>query len=740
MNSTQLSRRAFLRTTAIVGGGLVVAISLPGCSQTPLTIEPETGGFIPNAFLQLTADGRIIFYCPRDEMGQGISTGLATLIAEELDVDPARIEIEFAGVHPDYNNPGMGVQITGGSNSVKAHYLPLRQVAADTRQRLLLAAASDLGVPVSTLTTDDAHVVSAGERHPYARFIATATKLEAPKDTPLRDPRDFRHIGRDFPRLDGVAKATGTAVYGIDVDLPDMHYAVVRRPPVAGARLVDFDPEPARALPGITDVVAIGSGVAVVAKRYWQARKAAAALNPTWSDEPLAAVDSATVRRDYEAAVAGTSDHEPVDGPDRGDIAAGFAAATTTVEATYWTPYLAHAPLEPMNAVLRIADGKAELWTGTQSVSAARGLVARVAGLDPETIAVHNTYLGGAFGRRGTLTHVTEVAEIAVATGKTVKLLWSREDDIRHGIYRPASLMKIRAALDGDRVAAWDVHRAGGNITPDTLRNSLPGLLPGLGDRMVGWASNLADKATRDWIVDGSSIEGLFEDYDTPNLKVLHTTIDHGVPLTFWRSVGHSYTAFAKESMVDELAVAAGIDPVDLRLANTNGNPRLQNVIRRAGELMRGMQPAPGRHLGFAAHHSFATDVAQIAEVSVENGAIRVHKVTCVIDCGIAVNPDIVRAQMEGGIIFGLTAALYGNLTVAGGTIVESNFNDYPLLRANEAPAIDVVIIDSGTPPTGVGEPGLPPIAPAVANAVFRATGQRLRDLPLSLSKTDRTS
>ena len=738
MNTVNVSRRRFLRASALAGGGLVVGFSLSGCARAPLPIDPDAGGWVPNAFLQLTGDGQVRFYCPRDEMGQGVSTGLATIIAEELDLDPARFDIVFAGVHEDYDNPAMGMQVTGGSTSIKAHYAPLRQVGANTRALLLEAAALDLGVPAAGLRTDDGHVVHDGARHPYARFVATAARLTAPQAAPLKDPADFRWIGADFPRLDATAKATGTAEFGIDVEVPGMHYAAVRRPPVAGARLKSVDTGAVRDMPGVTDVVEIGSGVAVVAERYWQARKAADALQPVWHDAPLARVDSATVRRDYEQALAGGAVSDDVDvgrvsGPSRGDVDAGMATAETVVEATYWAPHLAHAPLEPMNAVLRIGDGEAELWTGTQSVSGARGLVARASGIDAERIRVHNTYLGGAFGRRGTLTHVTEVTEIALATGKPIKLLWSREDDMRHGLYRPASLMTIRAGAAGGRITAWDARRVGGNITPDTIENALPGLFPAIGDRGVRWIAGAADYAMANWFADGSSIEGLFEDYDFEHLNVAHVTVDHGLPLTFWRSVGHSYSAFAKESMIDEIAVALDADPVELRLANTRNSPRLHNVIRIAGERMAAMQPAPGRHLGFAAHHSFATDVAEIAEVSVTDGRIRVHRVTCVVDCGVAVNPDIVRAQMEGGVIFGLTAALYGNLQLDGGAIRESNFHDYPLLRMDESPEVEVIIVDSGTEPTGVGEPGLPPIAPAVANAVFRATGQRLRTLPLTL-------
>ena len=391
--------------------------------------------------------------------------------------------------------------------------------------------------------------------------------------------------------------------------------------------------------------------------------------------------------------------------------------------------------MEPMNAVVRIENGEADVWSGTQGVGLAQGLVARFSGIPVEKVRSHNTYLGGAFGRRATLTHVIETTELAVATGKPIHLLWSREDDIKHGVYRPASLMSIKAGVNsnGD-ITAWQAKRVGGNITPRTLQNMMPGLFPSLGDGTIDFMVGLSEDAFSGWVVDHSSIEGLYEDYDFVNTKVNHVTVDHDVPLTFWRSVGHSYTAFAKESMVDELAEKAGIDPVEFRLKNSQNSPRLNNVIRVAGEHMKKMQPGEGHYLGFAAHSSFSTDVAEIAEVSVVNNQIKVHRVTCVVDCGIAINPDVVTAQMEGAVMYGLTAVLHGNLELAQGAFKESNFHDYPILRMNEAPAVDVVIIDSGSEPTGVGEPGLPPIAPAVASAVFAATGQRLRSLPLKLA------
>ncbi len=729
MSTINVSRRNFLRTSAVAGGGLVVGFSLSGCSSAPLPIEGS--GYLPNAFLQITPDNVVSFYCPRDEMGQGVTTGLGTLVAEELDVDPHSLDIVFAGVHSDYNNPDMGVQATGGSNSMKAHYLPLRQAAANTRAVLVQAAAQDLGVAVDAIQTEDGHVVVNGERHPYGKFVATAAGLTVPEAAPLKADADFRYIGKTQPRLDAIAKSTGTADFGVDADVPGMVHAVVVRSPVAGAKLVSVDKAPAARMPGVSHVLEISSGLAVVADKYWQAKTAAAQLKPVWEDVPLARVDSATVRADYEAALDGEDGAVEAE---QGDLETGFAAADRVVESDYWAPYLAHAPLEPMSAVLRLENGEADLWSGTQGPIGAQGLIERVTGISADKIRIHSTYLGGGFGRRGTLTHIMEIAEIASAVDKPIHLLWSREDDMRHGVYRPASLMRIKAGINADgEITAWDARRAGGNITPETLKNMVPALLPNMPQGMINWAVGLSHDLFSSWFVDHSSIEGLYEDYDLANRAVTHVTVDHGFPLTFWRAVGHSYTAFATESMIDELAAEADEDPVAFRLRNTTGNPRLHNVIKVAGEHMAKMQPAPGRHLGFAAHNSFATDVAEIAEVSVEGGNIRVHKVTCVVDCGIAVTPDVVRAQMEGGVMFGLTAALKGQIQLEKGAVKESNFHDYPILRMDEAPEVEVIIVDSGTAPTGVGEPGLPPIAPAVANAVYRATGQRLRSLPLQL-------
>ncbi|MEM7079762.1 MAG: molybdopterin cofactor-binding domain-containing protein [Pseudomonadota bacterium] len=731
MSTLNYSRRGFLRAAGVTGGGLVVGFSLSGCSAPGAAFDPKAGALVPNSFVQITPDNQILFYCPRDEMGQGVTTGLTTLVAEDLDVDPAAFTVELAGAHPDYVNPDFGAQGTGGSTSIKAHYWQLRQVGADTRALILDAAAQDLGVARNSLSTDNGHVISGGERHPYGKFVATAASLEVPVETPLKAASEFNYIGTDFTRLDGVSKSTGTAIYGIDVDVPGMLHGVIQRSPVAGAMVESFDASAARNMPGVIDVVQVATGVAAVAEKYWQAKQAAAQIKIQWSTPPLASVSHAQMLEDYKAGLA----EEGESAASQGDVATALASATKTIDTQYFAPYLAHAPMEPMNAVVHVRDGEADVWTGSQGPGAVQGLVARFADLEMENVRSHQTYLGGAFGRRATLHHVIEATQLSMATNKPVQVLWSREDDTKSGVFRPASLMNIKAGIDDNgKVSAWQVKRVGGNITPETLKNALPGFFPGLPNGVIDWVVGMSNSAFDGWVVDYSSIEGFSEDYDLPNHDILHVTKDHGLPLTFWRSVGHSYTAFAKETAMDELAALAEQDPVQFRIDNLENNPRLRNVVKVAGEHMQKMQPAPGRALGLAAHGSFNSYVAEVAEVSIEKGQIKVHSVLCVVDCGVAINPDIVKAQMEGSVMYGLTAALHGHMELDNGEIKQSNFHDYPILRMNEAPRVDVVIIESQEDPTGVGEPGLPPIAPAVANAVYHATGQRLRDLPLKLA------
>ena len=727
-----LTRRSFLKVAGVSGGGLVLGVSLSGCSSAP-ALAPEHDVVAFDAFLQITADNEIRFYCPRDEMGQGISTGLTTLVAEELDVNPMQIDVRLAGVHPDYKNPEFGVQGTGGSTSIKVHYLPLRQVAADARALLRQAAARAYAVDVADVGTDNGMLVINGERHPYGQFAADACLLTLDEPAPLKAASDFQYIGSDFGRVDAIEKSTGTAVYGIDVDVPGMRYAVMQHAPVVGAEAVSYNEAEVSTMPGVDSVHRLSTGVAVVAERYWQAKKAAAALKVEWSEPEQAQINSTQVRADYEAAMQQEEGH--VD-EERGDLTAGFEQADVVLENQYWAPYLAHAPMEPMNAVVRINQDSADVWSGTQMPEGMRGLVARHSGLSASQVTVHRVAMGGAFGRRSYLSHVIEATQLAKATQTPIKLVWSRESDTQNGVYRPASLMRLKAGVTQEgQITAWTAKRVGGNINPDMVRSVLPGLAPPIiSQGVTDFIADTVEGLNDGWLVDSASVEGLAENYDFPNRSVHHVTVNHGLPLMYWRSVGHSFTAFAKETLMDELAEKAGMAPDAFRLANLNSNPRLANVVRLAGEVMHATPVLEGRAVGLSAHGSFDTDVAQLAEVSIEANRIKVHKVVCVLDCGQAINPDIIKAQVEGSIMYGLTAALYGDIHLENGAVVESNFHNYPILRMDEAPEVEVVIVPTDAPPTGVGEPALPPIAPAVANAVYRLTGQRLRSLPLKLA------
>ncbi len=733
MTLQNLSRRSFLAGIGITGGGLVVGLGLQGCSaEAPPTFT--TTDFAPDAFLQITPQNEFRFICARDEMGQGVSSGLATLFGEELDVDPTRFDVSFPGVHSAYGHPAFsGIQSTGGSAAMRGHYLPARQAAANVRDLILEAAAQDLNVEKSKLSTDNGEVIAGEQRYPYAQFITTAQSLPIPEAAPMKAPEAFRYIGQDVPRLDAAEKSTGEAVYGIDFDIPGMKYALMKRSPMFGGSVNTFVPDDIQRMPGVVDVVEISNGVAVVADTFWQAKKALDQLNIEWDTAEAAKFSTADLRADYQTALdeqtGSTTDEE-------GDLALAFRNGDTQIEVDFWAPYLAHAPLEPMNAVVKVENGEAEVWTGLQGPPFAQASVARALNIDKAKVRVHNTYLGGGFGRRLLATHVAEAAEIAAATGHIIKLIWTREDDIQNGVFRPASLMRMKASLDSEgTINGWMAKRVGGNILPDRMVGALPVVAPDfVPDGVLNSVVGLADTAMSNWIVDGSSVEGLAGDYDLPNRVIEHVTVNHGLPLSYWRSVGHSYTAFAKESAIDVLAEAAAVDPVELRLNNTRSNPRQHNVIKVASERMKSMEAEKVGSLGFAAHSSFHSYVAQVADVSVQGSDIVVNKVLCVVDCGRAINPDVIRAQMEGAIMFGLTAALHGDLDIADGRVVQSNFHDYPLLRMNEHPDVEVIIIDNDEDPTGVGEVGLPPIAPAVANAVFAETGQRLTSLPLRFS------
>ncbi|MGE0556035.1 MAG: molybdopterin cofactor-binding domain-containing protein [Gemmatimonadales bacterium] len=717
-----MDRRRFVRLVGGAGAGLTLAVWLDGCAGPDPV--PTEGAFVPNAWLELTPDGTITVVVDRAEMGQGVSTSLPMLVAEELDADWSRVRFRFAPAHRAYDNPLIGAQVTGGSTSIRAAWEPLRRAGATARAMLVSAAAAGWGVDPSGCVTADGVVShpASGRSAGYGELAARAAAIPLPDAVPLKEPGAFRLIGRSPPRLDIPDKTTGRAEFGLDAGPRDALVAVVARCPVFGGRLDRFDPAPALAVAGVVAVERIESGVAIVAEHTWAALRGREALDVSWREGSGASLSDLGLRQEREARLL-----EPgrvlrsLGDPD------GVTGATT-VEATYQLPYLAHATMEPINCTASVDDAGVTVWVPTQFQSAAwyfagggaRGVAAKAAGVSADRARVVSTMLGGGFGRRFELDAVREAVQISKAVGRPVRLVWTREDDVRHDFYRPAATHRLVGALDQSGTPVLWRHHV---VAQSVLRRFLPAAIP-------DWTLRLAlgDRGPGTDVMEGAGEMP----YAIRNLAIGFSEVETTVPVGYWRSVGHSHTAFAVESFIDELAHAAGKDPVRFRLDLLTAAPRHRRVLETVAALAGWDQPAaPGRFRGVAVHESFGSIVGQVAELSVDEGKIRVHRVWCAIDCGRVVHPDTVVAQMESGIVFGLTAALYGEITIEGGRVQQSNFHDYPVLRIDETPQIEVAIVPSEHAPGGVGEPGTPPIAPAVANALFQATGVRSRSLPL---------
>ncbi|MDY6814194.1 MAG: xanthine dehydrogenase family protein molybdopterin-binding subunit [Pseudomonadota bacterium] len=737
MSVTGLTRRRFLQVAAGAGGALTLGISLSGC-DTPPTSDAE-GRFVPNAFLRIGRDGRITLLVARSEMGQGVMTALPMLIAEELEVDLDQVRVEFAPADRAYDNPMMFIQATGGSTSVATSWTPLRQAGASARQMLLAAAARQWDVPADACYAERGVVVhpASGRRALYGELAGAAAAEPIPREVALKSASSFRLIGTSQRRLDAPGKVDGSAIFGIDVRRPDMLIAVLARPPAFGATLARLDSAAAEAMPGVHAVRAITNGVAVIADSYWQARQAAAVLTLEWTPGPNAGLDSERVRRRHQAL----ADERGLRIRSEGDARGRLQATGERLQADYEVPFLAHATMEPMNATAEVRAESCTIWAPTQNQGGTRDVAAAITGLPLAQVQVHTTHLGGGFGRRVATDFIADAVECSQAVGRPVQVIWSREDDMRHDWYRPAMYHRLQAALDGQgQPEAWYHRVVGPSIVaqalPDLAPAALPDWFPRIGKELLNGGLAMVGGI----VPDLAGFEGAREvPYAIADLRVEYRMDrETTVPLGFWRSVGHSHTAFAVESFIDELAHRAGEDPVAFRRRLLAAHPRHLQVLERAAAEAGWDAPAPpGRARGVAVHHSFESYVAQVAEVSVaQDGTIRVHRVVCAVDCGQVVNPLTVRAQMSGGIVFGLGAVLKHAITLRDGGVVEGNFDTYPLIRMNEAPTIEVHIIDSDEAPTGVGEPGVPPIAPAVANAVFAATGRRLRRLPLRLQET----
>ena len=716
MTAKTVSRRDFVRVSAAIGGGLLVSVYGAGCKPSgDGAAVAASGPFEPNAFIRIDPDGSVTILSKHLEMGEGNYTGLATLVAEELDADWSKVKVIGAPADAKkYANLLFGRQGTGGSSAIANSWEQHRTAGAAARAMLVSAAAKQWGVAETELTTEPGVVVHAksNRRAEYGSLVGGAAKLTAPEKVPLKDPKDFRYIGKEnvTPRTDAPAKSNGTAEFTQDVKLPGLLTAVVAHAPVFGATVKSFDAAKAKAVPGVKDVVQIPTGVAVLGDNFWAAKRGRDALVVEWDTSKAVTMGSADVAADLRA-LAGKPG---VEIRKAGDAEKALAGAAKTVEATYEFPYLAHASMEPLNCVVQLNQDGAEFWYGCQFQTFDQVAAAAVFGMKPEQIKINMLYSGGSFGRRanGKSDYVVEAAEIAKAIqGKApVKLVWTREDDTGAGYFRPAFLHHIKAGLDQDGKPLGWVHRIAGQSV------------------MAG--SPMAPPDGKD----SSSFEGAVDHPFAPGdfYLDLHTP-EYGITVQWWRSVGSTHTAFAIEMFVDELAHAAGKDPVEFRRSMLSKEPRWLGVVNLAAEKAGWGTPLPaGRARGFAVHKSFGSFVAEVAEVSLEGGKPKVHRVVCAVDCGIVVNPDIVRSQMEGSIAYGLGAALYGKIDIDKGKVVSANFDKYRVLRMREMPAVEVYLVPSTEKPTGVGEPGTPPIGPAVANAMFALTGKRVRKAPLA--------
>ncbi|XXT18565.1 xanthine dehydrogenase family protein molybdopterin-binding subunit [Sorangium sp. So ce429] len=709
-----VSRRDFLQAAAGSAAGLLLSFYVPqGVRAAPKAAQPPP--LSPNAFVRIGTDDSVTVVLAHSEMGQGIWTGLAMLIAEELECDWSKVRSEHAPAAPVYGHPVMPFQMTGGSSSTNGEFERYRTVGAMAKDMLVRAAAARWKVSPATCVAAKGVITHGKDQLTYGQLAEEAMKLTPPAKVKLKDPKDWKLIGTVVRRLDTPEKITGKAQFGMDVHFPGLRTAVVLRPPAFGAKLVKFDAADALKVPGVEKVVPTANGVAVVAAHFWAAKLGRDALRAEWTKPEGGGADSAKLLADFRAQARkpGTVSAQV------GKVEEAMAAARSRVEAEYDVPYLAHAPMEPLNCTAKIDGDRCEIWTGTQFQTGDQMAAAKILGTTPDKVQIHTMFLGGAFGRRASpvADFVAEAVIVAKAAGVPVKVVWTREDDMRGGYYRPAFVHRIQVGVDARGMpAAWDQTVVGQSIITGTPLESL-----------------IMKNG-----IDHTSVEGIAESpyvEKTPALRVSLHSPKTPITVLWWRSVGNTHTAFAVESMVDELAHAAGKDPLAYRLELLKDKPRHANALKVAAEKAGwGTAPAAGRARGLAMHESFGSIIAEVAEVSIEQGRIRVHEVTCSVDCGTAVNPLGVEAQIQGSVAFGLTAALYGKLNIADGAVQESNFHDYPMLRMFDMPRIAVHIIPSQAKMGGIGEPATAPIAPAVANAVFALTKQRLRSLPLRLA------
>jgi isoquinoline 1-oxidoreductase beta subunit len=704
-----LNRRTFLKTTTAAGGGLMIGGYFAGVLDRESEELLAAGSFEPNIWLKINSDNSVRIMLSQLEMGQGVMTSMPMLVAEELDMDWSKIKYEWTPADAKYGNPNFGgQQLTAGSNSVRGMWKILRGAGATARAMLVTAAAQTWSVPENSLTTNKGEVVhkASNRRMTYGALVDKAAALPVPKDVKLKDPKNFTLMGTDVPRLDIPEKVNGSATFGIDVKLPGLLTARVARSAVFGGKVKSFNDAKAKAVPGVKNVVQISNGVAVVADNYWSATKGIQALEVVWDEGPMAALTSDGIMRKY----AELAQKPGKEARKQGNADAAYASAPKKFERVFEAPFLAHATMEPMNATADVKADSCDVYVPTQGQTACHMAAIAASGLPMPKVKIHTTYLGGGFGRRGEADYVTEAVEISKAVKAPVKVIWSREDDMQHDFYRPISYARMQGAVDASGKATV--------FTQHLVQQSLMKRLGSLPPNGVDFIS-----------MDGSATLP----YDIPNLKIEYTEQDPGIPYGFWRSVGASFQGFAVEAFIDELATTAGKDPYQFRHDLLGKAVRHRAVLDLAAQKAGWGKPLPqGRARGIAMMESFGSILAQVTEVSVDaKGAVKVHKVVCAVDTGWVINPDTIRQQMEGGIIYGLSAALKGEITINNGRVVQRHFADYQVVRHPEMPLIEVHIVPSFEEPGGIGEPSTALAAGSLVNAIYAATGKRVYKLPV---------
>ena len=705
--TTTLDRRAFLKVTAAAGGGLIVSGYLPWAGEADTVVE-AAGVFEPNVWVKIGADDTVTMTLTMLEMGQGVMTSMPMLVAEELDIDWNRIKTEWAPADAKYGNPNFGgQQLTAGSNSVRGMWKTLRESGATARAMLMTAAAQTWGVAENTVSTEKGEVVhkASGRRLKYGALVDKAAALPVPKTVALKNPKDFKVLGQSLPRLDIPEKVNGKAEFGLDVKRPGMLIARVVRCPVFGGKAASFNADKAKAVAGVRHVVAISTGVSVVADNYWAAAKGARELEVKWDEGTLATLNSAEITKRY----AQLAEQPGKVARNDGDATAAIKGAAKSFDRVFETPFLAHATMEPMNCTADVQADRCDVWVPTQGQTASQQAAMAASGLPIDKVHIFTTYLGGGFGRRGEADFVTDAVETSKAVGKPVKVVWTREDDMQHDFYRPVTYVRMSAAVDASgKPLAYQMR-----MVQQSLMKRIGGLPPnGVDFISVDGAANLP--------------------YDIPNIRIEYTESDPGIPFGFWRSVGASVNGFVVEGFIDELAAVAGEDPFEFRRKRLSKHPRHKAVLELVAEKSGWGKPlAQGHARGIALMECFGSIVGQVAEVSVTNGAVKIHKMWCAVDTGWVINPDTIKAQMEGGTLYGLSAALNGEITIQNGRVVQRHFNDYKVLRMNEAPEVETHIVASAEEPGGIGEPSTALAAGALVNAIAAATGKRIYKLPI---------